>query len=134
MTSASEASPRLNNAPQPILAADLTVLDLVAAKLQLLQAPAWQTSDRSSSVLFKSEGIRLVMMVLRKGAELKTHTAPGTLSVQVLEGHISFYTEQQSADLQTDHVLTLPPGVPHRVVARQESVFLLTIAIPVKTI
>lgn len=111
-----------------VLNAPLVELDLAQAQAQIKQEPAWQTSDRNALTLFKSDGLRLVLMALHEGAELKTHTAPGTISVQVLEGRITFRTEEQAAELQAGQLLTLHAGIPHSVVARQESVFLLTLA------
>ena len=74
--------------------------------------------------------MRLVLIALHEGAEMKTHTAPGIISVQVLEGHLGFQAEGQTTELKPGQLLTLQTGLPHRVVARQESVFLLTMANP----
>lgn len=39
--------------------------------------------------------MRIVLITLHKGAEMKTHTAPGIITVQVLEGDITCTTEQK---------------------------------------
>lgn len=62
-------------------------------------------------------------------AEMKTHKAPGIISVQVLEGHISFKTEQKTSDRTVGQMLALQAGIPHSVVAKAESVFLLTLSL-----
>ncbi|GAB2463831.1 hypothetical protein GCM10011375_15830 [Hymenobacter qilianensis] len=96
---------------------------------QAKQTPNWKSSDRHATTLFKSESLRLVLLGLHEGAELKTHSAPGILTVQVLEGHITFCTAQQSSDLRAGQLLLLPAGVLHSVQAHQDSFFLLTVAI-----
>lgn len=105
------------------------VMDLEHAIGQAKQTPNWKSSDRHATTLFKMEGLRLVLMALHEGAELKTHTAPGIITVQVLEGHITFRTVQQSSDLTAGQLLLLPAGIPHSVQAHQDSFFLLTVAI-----
>jgi quercetin dioxygenase-like cupin family protein len=124
-----EATPQRPQGSRP-LDAPLLVLDLPQALAQIKQEPTWHTSDRNALTLLQSDGMRLVLLALHAGAELKTHTAPGPISVQVLEGHISFQAEGQKAELRPGQLLTLHAGLPHRVVARQESVFLLTLASP----
>ncbi|MBF9254138.1 cupin domain-containing protein [Pontibacter sp. 172403-2] len=123
-----QATPQRPAGDRP-LNAPLVEMNLNAFRQQIKQEKAWQSSDRNAITLFKSEGMRVVLVALHEGAEMKTHTAPGTISVQVLEGQIRFSTEQQVAEMSVGQMLTLQPGIPHSVLARQESVFLLTLAI-----
>lgn len=87
-------------------------------------------SARNALTLLQADGMRLVLIALHEGAEMKTHTAPGIISVQLLEGHLGFEAEGQTTKLKPGKLLTLQTGLPHRVVARRESVFLLTMANP----
>jgi quercetin dioxygenase-like cupin family protein len=111
------------------LDAPLVEMDLNAFRRQIKEEQAWQNSDRNSITIFKTDGMRLVLVGLHQGAEMKTHTAPGIISVQVLEGKIQFSTEQQTAELGEGQMLALHKGIPHSVHAMEESVFLLTLAI-----
>ena len=61
---------------------------------------------------------------------MKTHTAPGTISVQVLQGKIRFTTEKKAVEREKGQMLALYAGIPHSVFAVEESVFLLTMALP----
>ena len=97
--------------------------------MQAKQTQNWKSSDRYTIPLFKSESLRLVLLGLHEGAELKTHTAPGIITVQVLEGHITFRTVQHSSTLTAGQILLLPAGIPHSVQAQQDSFFLLTVAV-----
>ncbi|WP_210521585.1 cupin domain-containing protein [Hymenobacter terricola] len=111
-----------------LLDAPLVTMDLVALRHQIKQESAWRSSDRNAITLLKTNGLRVVLLALHAGAELKTHTAPGVLSLQVLEGRLSFQTEPQAAELTRGELLTLHAGIPHRVTAHEDSVFLLSIA------
>lgn len=103
--------------------------NLVYYKQQLKEEQAWKNNDRNSIALLKTDAMRIVLIALKKGAEMKTHTAPGVISVQVLEGQITFSTEQRSEQLSDGQLLSLHEGIPHNVYADKESVFLLTLAV-----
>ena len=111
------------------LDAPLLVLDLPALLAQVRQEPAYRTSDRNSQTVFKTDTLRIVLLALHAGAELKTHTAPGVISVQVLDGQLTFRTAEQAAELMQGQLLTLHAGIPHSVLAVTEAAFLLTLAV-----
>ena len=109
--------------------AELIEMNLSAVLQQIKSESAWKNSDRNAITLFKNQSMRILMIGLHEGAEMKTHTAPGVISVQVLEGAIRFHTERVSSDINAGKMITLQAGVPHSVTARSASVFLLTISI-----
>lgn len=123
-----DATPQRPEGPR-VLDAPMVVVDLPALLTQIRQEPNWQNGDRNSITVYKTDGLRLVLLALRAGAELKTHTAPGVISVQVLEGRIIFTAGLQVAELAPGQLLTLHAGIPHSVVAVTEAVFLLTMAV-----
>lgn len=123
-----EATPQRPEGDRP-LDAQMVEMDLNAFRKQIKQEQAWKSSDRNAITIFKTDGMRLVLVALHQGAEMKTHTAPGIISVQVLEGQIKFTTAQQTADMGEGQMLALHAGIPHSVFATEESVFLLTLAI-----
>lgn len=110
-------------------AAPLLVLDLPALLAQVRQESAYRTSDRNSLTVFKTDALRIVLLALHAGAELKTHTAPGIISVQALDGQLTFRTAEQAAELAQGQLLTLHAGIPHSVLAVTEAAFLLTLAV-----
>jgi len=72
--------------------------------------------------------MRIVLTALHKNAEIGKHTAGRMISVQVLEGQILFTTEEQSVELGQGEMLTLHENVTHCVLARKETILLLTLA------
>jgi len=109
-----------------LLDAPLVTMDLNHLMEQVRNEPSWKDSDRNSITIYKSENMRVVLIGLHQNAELKTHTANGIISVQVLEGHIRFTTEQQVTELEKGQMLALRKQIPHSVLAIKETFFLLT--------
>lgn len=107
----------------------MTEMNLLFFMEKIKQKPAWHNSEFHSIIIDKSDEMRIVLIGLHEGGELKTHAAPGTISIQVLEGKIRFNTEKKTAELEKGGMLTLKSGIPHSVVGLKESIFLLTIAV-----
>ena len=107
-------------------AAQVTI-DLRSITEQIRAEKVWKDSDRNAITVFKSDGMRIVLIALHKDAEMKKHTANGIISVQVIEGKILFTTEEQSVELGNGQMLALHEGVPHSVLAKEETIFLLTL-------
>jgi quercetin dioxygenase-like cupin family protein len=115
------------------LDAPMITMDLPRLMTQIKEEQAYKTGDRTAITIFKSTGMRIVLVALHKGTEMKTHTAPGVISVQVLEGEITFSTEQTSADTSAGQMLALHAGIPHSVKAKEDSIFLLTLSLQTET-
>lgn len=111
-----------------VLDAELIEVDLSRFRKQIKQEQAWVNGDRNAITIFKTDAMRIVMIALHEGAEMKTHTAPGIISVQLLEGNISFRTAKRSCEFKEGQMLALHAGIAHSVFANKESTFLLTLA------
>jgi quercetin dioxygenase-like cupin family protein len=111
-----------------LLDAPLFTIDLPLLIEQIKNGPAWKTGKRSAVTVYKTAGLRIVLMALHEGTEIARHMAEGIITVQVIHGHIHFNTDQQSVELSSGQMLTLHEKIPHSVVAKKETVFLLTLA------
>ncbi|MEJ7626900.1 MAG: cupin domain-containing protein [Ferruginibacter sp.] len=111
-----------------LIDAQLVTMDLNHFITQIKNESTWRESDRNSITIFKSDNLRIVLMGLHEKAELKTHTANGIISLQVLEGQIKFTTEEKVVDLQKGEMLTLHKKIPHSLIATKETFCLLTVA------
>ena len=107
--------------------APLVTIDLPSFIEQIRNEKKWKDSDRNAITVFKTNGMRIVLIALHKGAEMITHTAEGIISVQVLEGEIVFNTDVLSNVLGKGQMLALHEGIPHSVRATDETIFLLTL-------
>ncbi|MEJ7587995.1 MAG: cupin domain-containing protein [Ferruginibacter sp.] len=110
-----------------VIDAPLVNMDIPEFIKQLKAEAAWQTSDRNAMTVYKTNGMRIVLIALHKEAVMKKHTAEGNISVQVLEGEINFSTDDESIVLGQGKMIALHTGLPHSVMAIKESVFLLTL-------
>lgn len=115
-----------------MLNAPLVEMDLNTYIAQVKSESTWAESDRNSITVFKSDSMRIVLIGLHEGAELKTHTANGIISVQALEGKISFTAEQKTVTLEKGQMIVLQQNIPHSVLAINNAFFLLTLAMNAK--
>ena len=111
-----------------LLDASMVTIDLPLFMKQIKDESSWKDSDRDSITVFKTEGMRIVLIGLHKNAEMTKHKADGIISVQVLEGQLKFTTDLQSVELGKGQMLTLHERIPHSVLAIEETFFLLTLA------
>jgi quercetin dioxygenase-like cupin family protein len=83
---------------------------------------------RNTKTIQRESGLSVLLIVMQSGAFLSEHTAPGALTVQVLEGRIAFFSEGQQVEVGPMELITLASGAPHKVEALEASALLLTIA------
>lgn len=117
-----------------VLNAPMVEMDLNKFIDQLKGEVTWAESDRNTITVFKSDKLRIVLIGLKKNSELKKHIAPGYISVQLIKGQIEFTTNpdeenQHSAKLGVGQMVALQPHIPHKVVALEESFFLLSLSV-----
>ena len=110
-----------------ILNAPLVHMDLNEFAKMIKSEKAWKEKDRNAMTVYKSDGMRMVLIALHKNAVLERHTANGIISVQVLDGEINFSTDDQTVNLQESQAIALHKMIPHEVTAIKESVILLTL-------
>lgn len=107
--------------------AALVSIDLPLYMAQIKEESSWKDGKRNAITVFKTNGLRIVLIALHEGSEMARHTADGIISVQVLEGQIQFNTDQQSVELGKGQMLALHERIPHSVKAIRETIFLLTL-------
>lgn len=105
----------------------LLKIDLLFFIDELKKEKAWLEGDRNAFTLLKNKVIRIVLIALRKDATLKKHKVGGAIIVQVLEGKMIFSTNEQTIELKSGELITLHEGIAHSVVAKEDTIFLLTI-------
>lgn len=111
-----------------VLDAPLVKMELKVLIEQIKDEKQWKDSDRNAITIFKTKGMTVVLMALRKEAEMPAHSTEGILSLQVLEGNIYFTTHSESVELTEGNMIALHEKLQHRVHAIKQSILLLTIA------
>src|SRR5690606_33727345 len=110
-----------------LIDAPLVSIDIPEFIKQLKSEVTWQNSDRNAITVFKTNGLRIVLIALHKEAVMQEHATDGIISVQVLEGEINFSIANESKLLRKGEMIALHEGLDHSVKAIKESVFLLTL-------
>lgn len=109
------------------LDAPLVHMDLKEYTKTIKSEKTWKEKDRNAMTVYKTDGMRIVLIALHKGAVLEKHTANGIISVQVMDGEINFSTDDQTVNLKEGQSVALHKMIPHEVTAIKETVFLLTL-------
>ena len=111
-----------------IIDADSVFINLPAFISQIKSEDARQKNDRNSITVFKTSDMRIVLGGLHQGAELSPHKAEGIMSIQVIEGALEINTDNLSETLQKGQMIAIHKHSNYRVVAAEESIYLLTIS------
>lgn len=111
---------------RPVDAA-LVTFDLPMFIKQIKEEASWKSGKRNAITVFKTKGMRIVLIALHKGTEIARHIADGIISVQVLEGQMQFNTDGKSVELSVGQMLALHEQIPHSILAVKETIFLLTL-------
>ena len=110
----------------------LVTIDLPSFIKQIRQESTWKESDRNSITVFKTNGLRIVVIALHKGAQMTRYITDGHISILVLKGKIQVQTDLQSVKLKSGQMLALHKYIPLRIDAKKESTLLLTLTTTLK--
>jgi quercetin dioxygenase-like cupin family protein len=102
--------------------------DLDAELASLKAEASWQDGDRNARTLVEEPTLRVVLVVMKRGARLREHHANGQVSIHTLAGLLRLGLPIQSVALPAGHVVALERALAHEVEALEDSAFLLTIA------
>ena len=109
-----------------VLDAPLVKIDIYERIQQLRNEPAWQRNDRNGITLYKTQGMRIVLVIMHEGAEMRPQTIDGIVSFHVLNGYLEVMTEDQTETIEAGQILSLHAHIQHSVRAAEETTFILT--------
>jgi len=110
------------------LDAPIVRIDLHAYAQQIKNEDTWYKNDRNAITVFKTDNMHIVLVALHKAAELLPHSTESVVCVQVLEGHIHFVTDGALNEVTAGHIITLHENISYKILAVEESTFLLTMS------
>lgn len=85
-------------------------------------------SARTTAIL-KGRELEIVRLVLHAGQRLREHSAPGEVTVHVIEGELDFGVPGAVHRMRAGDFIHLAPGEPHWLQAQRDSSALVTIAL-----
>ena len=116
-----------------VLAATSLKFNLDEEIRQLKAEPRWQAGHTAKTIA-KYADFRVVLVVMKAGAQLVRHRTAGRISIQACRGNIrvlfSGAFENETVDMTAGDLFMLDREVAHDVEALTDSAFLLTIAWP----
>ncbi len=78
-------------------------------------------------VLFETTFTKEIRIAMYKGNEMKEHKTSFPIVVEIVDGSISFGLERKVLNLTKGQLIALDGGVPHSLIALEESVIRLTL-------
>lgn len=89
-----------------------------------------QRDAKGRRLLHSGDGWKLLLLDLRQGGEIPTHSAPGPITVHCLEGTAEFHFAGQSVTLQAGDLQPLDAAIPHSLHSRDGAVLLVHLRTP----
>lgn len=80
-----------------------------------------------TTTLVKTEALEIIRLVIPAGKDIPDHRAPGEITVQCLEGRVTFTAEGKSLALEAGQLLYLGKSVPHALHGIEDASVLVTI-------
>ncbi len=123
-------SPAPPHVPDRNLEAPTRLLQLPRETAPLHALAREAASGHTARTLVKLRGLRVVLMVMRRGSRIPEHTAEADLSLQCLRGRVALGVQGQRLELGAGELLSLARELPHDVEALEDAELLLTLGDP----
>jgi quercetin dioxygenase-like cupin family protein len=126
LTTASSSLTRL-----PFLASPSLHFHLADDLSELRNQDSWKrNSGRSSKTLVKYPDLHIVLILMKADSQMSEHHVDAHISIHLLQGRLRIQLPDQRVELSAGELFALDYGIPHDVVAMEESAFLITISWP----
>ena len=109
------------------LAGEQLTFQLPEVLADLRREEGYQRSGRAGRTLVKAGPLVLTLTVMRDGVEVGTHHAETPMTLQVLQGGLSFRVDGEEHVLGGGELLFFGPGHARDIRARGDTALLLTI-------
>lgn len=87
----------------------------------------WAAGTQSGKTLLKSDQMRVILVAMHEGNEIKMHQSNAPVTLQVLEGNVQLETMQDYECVKAGQFIALHKNIHHKLVASEQSIFLLTL-------
>jgi quercetin dioxygenase-like cupin family protein len=81
-----------------------------------------------ATTLLKESGLRTVLFHVKEGEKLPEHNVAGAITVLCLTGQCTLLAGPERLEMWPNILASLGPGVPHSVVAQEDTLLLVVIA------
>lgn len=88
----------------------------------------YKEDNPAITLLMETESTKEIRIVMRKGQEMKEHSAPKPIVVEMFEGEINFGVNKKVLNLKKGDLIALDANVPHDLVCTEDAIVRLTLA------
>jgi quercetin dioxygenase-like cupin family protein len=78
--------------------------------------------------LVRENGLRALLLHLKKGDEIPEHQNRGAITVHCLQGHVVFFAAGERVELTPGVLISLPPEAPHKLSGEADSLLIVTMS------
>ena len=111
-----------------IIDAPYVTIDLPHYIEQIKNEKMWKERDHNAITVFKDDQLTVVLVAMHPNAEIRTQRPRHLWTGQVLSGRVQLTVNEKEVALQKGQIAVLHAGIPYTVLAREESLLLLTVA------
>lgn len=110
------------------LAGPSMVFDLAAQLEEMRGEEGYRRSGRAGRTLAKHGRFRVTLMAVAAGVDIGTHQADSPMTLQVVEGGLTYRDEGGTHELNRGQLLFFGPGFAEDIRATSDSALLLTLS------
>jgi quercetin dioxygenase-like cupin family protein len=108
-------------------------VDVHALAGELLEKASAESAGRAARTLpHPVDGLRQTLIALRDGAALDEHESPGAASLMVIRGRVRIEAGDDSVEVGPHEIVPIPDRR-HSLTAAEQSVVLLSVAVPARS-
>jgi hypothetical protein len=109
------------------LKAKLLNFDLPVLIKKMKRSNSWINGELNTMILLKSRNKQIILTALHEDTMIQSFQSNDSVTLQIIEGRLNFYTRKKSIILNKGHMLTLSEKINYNLTSMEETVFLLTI-------
>jgi quercetin dioxygenase-like cupin family protein len=87
----------------------------------------WSDGELNSLILMNKPEKQVILTAMHHGTEIESFQANDSITLQIIEGHIRFRVRNNTVTIREGQLMKLDENIKYNFIAREDTVFLLTI-------
>jgi quercetin dioxygenase-like cupin family protein len=112
------------HAPSDSIISELGLAYLIKT---IRKSKPWTNGELNSLILLNKPEKKVILTSVYEGTEIESFQANDSITLQIIEGHIRFRVRNNTVTIREGQVMKLDEHIKYNFVAREDTVFLLTI-------